>query len=76
MTTPSPDTTTRPWGLRRDRGASLLDYALIVVLALAVCVVAVTFFGHAASRKDGPDGARTTLDRPHPTTQLLPLTPA
>jgi len=28
-----------------DRGASLVEYALLIALIAAVCIVAVTFFG-------------------------------
>ena len=30
---------------RRERGASLVEYALLVALIALVCIVAVTFFG-------------------------------
>ena len=32
-------------GRRGDRGASLVEYALLVALIAVVCVVAVTYFG-------------------------------
>ncbi len=34
-----------------DRGASLVEYALLVALIAVVCIVAVTFLGQAASSK-------------------------
>lgn len=35
---------------REDRGASLVEYALLVVLILVVCVVAVTILGTSVSK--------------------------
>ena len=34
-----------------ERGASLVEYALLVALIAVVCIVAVTFLGKAASSK-------------------------
>jgi len=34
-----------------DRGASLVDYALLVALIAVVCIAAVTLLGKAASSK-------------------------
>ena len=34
---------------RRDRGASLVEYALLLALILVVCIGAVTFFGTATN---------------------------
>ena len=34
-----------------DRGASLVEYALLVALIAVVCIVAVTLLGKAASSK-------------------------
>ena len=36
---------------RTDRGASLIEYALLVALIAVVCIVAVTLLGKAASSK-------------------------
>ena len=36
---------------KTDRGASLVEYALLVALIAVVCIVAVTFLGKSASRK-------------------------
>jgi pilus assembly protein Flp/PilA len=36
---------------RTDRGASLVEYALLVALIAVVCILAVTFLGRAASSK-------------------------
>jgi pilus assembly protein Flp/PilA len=36
---------------RTDRGASLVEYALLVALIAVVCIVAVTLLGQAASSK-------------------------
>lgn len=33
----------------RDRGASLVEYALLIALIAAVCIIAVTFLGTTAS---------------------------
>ena len=34
-----------------DRGASLVEYALLVALIAVVCILAVTFLGRSASSK-------------------------
>ena len=34
-----------------DRGASLVEYALLVALIAVVCIVAITLLGEAASEK-------------------------
>ena len=36
---------------RTDRGASLVEYALLVALIAVVCIVAVTLLGNSASQK-------------------------
>ena len=36
---------------RTDRGASLVEYALLVALIAVVCIAAVTLLGHNASSK-------------------------
>ncbi len=36
---------------RTERGASLVEYALLVALIAVVCIVAVTFLGQNASKK-------------------------
>ena len=36
---------------RTDRGASLVEYALLVALIAIVCIVAVTLLGKSASSK-------------------------
>jgi len=38
-------------GTRRDRGASLVEYALLVALIAVVCITAVVFFGEQTSDK-------------------------
>lgn len=40
-----------------ERGASLIEYALLVALIAIVCVVAVTFFGGATSTKFSSSGS-------------------
>ena len=37
-----------PWRYRRDAGASLVEYGLLVALIAIVCFAAVTFFGSEA----------------------------
>jgi len=39
-----------------DRGASLVEYALLVALIAIVCVVAVTFLGESASESFSSTG--------------------
>ena len=36
---------------KTDRGASLVEYALLVALIAVVCIVAITFLGDTASEK-------------------------
>jgi pilus assembly protein Flp/PilA len=36
---------------RTDRGASLVEYALLVALIAVVCIIAVTLLGNNASKK-------------------------
>ena len=36
---------------KTDRGASLVEYALLVALIAVVCIAAVTLLGHQASSK-------------------------
>ena len=36
---------------KTDRGASLVEYALLVALIAVVCIVAITFLGDTASDK-------------------------
>ena len=36
---------------KTERGASLVEYALLVALIAVVCILAVTFLGKAASSK-------------------------
>ena len=36
---------------RTDRGASLVEYALLVALIAVVCILAVTLLGNNASKK-------------------------
>jgi pilus assembly protein Flp/PilA len=37
--------------VKTDRGASLVEYALLVALIAVVCIVAITFLGDAADEK-------------------------
>lgn len=41
----------RSFAGRSERGASLVEYALLVALIAVVCIVAVTFLGKSASSK-------------------------
>ena len=36
---------------KSDRGASLVEYALLVALIAVVCILAITFLGNSASSK-------------------------
>lgn len=36
---------------KTDRGASLVEYALLVALIAVVCIIAITFLGQTASEK-------------------------
>ncbi|HVM08429.1 MAG TPA: Flp family type IVb pilin [Acidimicrobiales bacterium] len=38
-------------GIRDDRGASLVEYALLVALIAVVCILAITFIGNNANSK-------------------------
>ncbi len=38
-------------GIRSERGASLVEYALLVALIAVVCIAAVTLLGRNASNK-------------------------
>lgn len=42
---------------RTDRGASLVEYALLVALIAIVCIVAVTVLGHNASAHFSTDAS-------------------
>lgn len=51
--------------IKGERGASLVEYALLVALIAVVCIGAVTFLGNSGSAKiqeggDGIDGADAT----------------
>ncbi len=37
--------------VKSDRGASLVEYALLVALIAVVCIIAITFLGNEASQK-------------------------
>ena len=41
----------RAWFDDSDRGASLVEYALLVALIAVVCIAAISFLGGAASSK-------------------------
>ena len=43
---------------RTERGASLVEYALLVALIAVVCIVAITFIGTRASSKFSEVGSR------------------
>jgi pilus assembly protein Flp/PilA len=43
---------------KTDRGASLVEYALLVALIAVVCIVAITFIGSRASSKFSEVGSR------------------
>ena len=43
---------------RSERGASLVEYALLVALIAVVCIVAITFIGSRASSKFSEVGSR------------------
>ena len=43
---------------RTERGASLVEYALLVALIAVVCIVAITFIGSRASSKFSEVGSR------------------
>jgi pilus assembly protein Flp/PilA len=37
--------------IKDERGASLVEYALLVALIAVVCIIAITFLGRSASSK-------------------------
>lgn len=39
------------WGSGDERGASLVEYALLVALIAVVCIVAITFLGNSSKDK-------------------------
>jgi pilus assembly protein Flp/PilA len=43
---------------RDERGASLVEYALLVALIAVVCIVAITFVGNRASDKFSTVGSK------------------
>ena len=43
---------------RDERGASLVEYALLVALIAVVCIIAITFVGSRASDKFSEVGSR------------------
>ena len=43
---------------RTERGASLVEYALLVALIAVVCIVAITFIGNRASDNFSEVGSR------------------
>ena len=43
---------------RSERGASLVEYALLVALIAVVCIVAITFIGNRASDNFSEVGSR------------------
>jgi len=43
---------------KSERGASLVEYALLVALIAIVCVVAISFLGSSASRTFGSAGSQ------------------
>jgi len=45
---------------KTERGASLVEYALLVALIAVVCILAVTFLGKAASSKFSSVGSAIT----------------
>lgn len=44
---PSPETEQRPSGVAPERGASLVEYALLLALIAIVCIGGVTLIGRA-----------------------------
>lgn len=48
------------WREKDERGASLVEYALLIALIAVVCIVAVTFLGQSAS--SGFSNAGTSLN--------------
>jgi pilus assembly protein Flp/PilA len=47
---------------RSDRGASLVEYALLIVLIAVVCAVAVGFLGNSASSSFSATGSGLTAN--------------
>ncbi len=43
--------------IKSDRGASLVEYALLVALIAVVCIVAISFLGRKASEEFGSVGS-------------------
>ena len=43
--------------VRSERGASLVEYALLVALIAVVCIVAITVLGHKVSTKFSTTGS-------------------
>ncbi len=43
--------------IKSDRGASLVEYALLVALIAVVCIVAITFIGDSASQTFSETGS-------------------
>lgn len=48
--------------VRDERGATLVEYALLVALIAVVCIVAIGFLGHAASSQFSAVG--TSINTP------------
>ena len=45
---------------RDEKGASLVEYALLVALIAVVCILAITFVGSSASKKFSTVGSNLT----------------
>jgi len=63
---------------RNERGASLVEYALLVALIAVVCITAVTFLGSSASTKfngagEGIEGNATTTTLPNSAWQCVQM---
>ena len=43
---------------KSDRGASLVEYALLVALIAVVCIIAIAFIGNQANEKFSEVGSR------------------
>jgi Flp pilus assembly pilin Flp len=48
------------YGEDAERGASLVEYALLVALIAVVCIVAIQFLGHSASSAFNSVGSQIT----------------
>ena len=48
------------WG--HERGASLVEYALLIALIAAACVLAVTFFGSSTADSFSKSGSAVSAD--------------